>query len=379
MPSEPQNGYMYVRAEYPLAVQHLKIAIAQAEELGLIGRQHPGHGFQLPCEDQGGRRRLCLRRRDRPSGLHRREAGDAPRPAALPGHCRTLGQAHEHQQRGDLCQHPLHHPRRCGGLCGRGTARRARAPRSSPSRARSTTPAWWRFPWGRPCARSSYEDRRRDPPRPSLQGGTDGRAFGWVPAAAKYLDLPIDYESLTQAGSMMGSGGMIVMDEKTCMVDIARFFLSFTQDESCGKCVPCRIGTKRMLEILTRITKGEGQGRGYRAPPGDGPDHQRCLPLRPGPDLSQPGALDDQAFPGRVRGPHPDKQCPAGVCEALTFAPCENTCPVRCDAVGYTALISAGRYEEALSPDPLDQAPGRDLRPGLQPSLREDVQAGGDR
>ena len=62
---------------------------------------------------------------------------------------------------------------------------------------------------------------------------------------------------------MMGSGGMIVMDEKTCMVDIARFFLSFTQDESCGKCVPCRIGTKRMLEILTRITKGEGQGRGY--------------------------------------------------------------------------------------------------------------------
>ena len=77
--------------------------------------------------------------------------------------------------------------------------------------------------------------------------------------APQYLDLPIDYESLTQAGSMMGSGGMIVMDEKTCMVDIARFFLAFTQDESCGKCVPCRIGTKRMLEILTRITKGEGR------------------------------------------------------------------------------------------------------------------------
>ena len=85
-------------------------------------------------------------------------------------------------------------------------------------------------------------------------GGPSG---GCLPS--KYLDLPIDYESLTQAGSMMGSGGMIVMDEKTCMVDIARFFLAFTQDESCGKCVPCRIGTKRMLEILTRITKGEGK------------------------------------------------------------------------------------------------------------------------
>ena len=89
-------------------------------------------------------------------------------------------------------------------------------------------------------------------------GGPSG---GCLPS--QYLDLPIDYESLTQAGSMMGSGGMIVMDEKTCMVDIARFFLAFTQDESCGKCVPCRIGTKRMLEILTRITRGRRERGGY--------------------------------------------------------------------------------------------------------------------
>jgi len=72
------------------------------------------------------------------------------------------------------------------------------------------------------------------------------------------LDLPVDYESLTDAGSMMGSGGSMVMDEETCMVDVARYFLTFTQDESCGKCTPCREGTKRMLEILTRITQGEG-------------------------------------------------------------------------------------------------------------------------
>src|SRR5512138_2352783 len=85
-------------------------------------------------------------------------------------------------------------------------------------------------------------------------GGPSG---GCLPSP--YLDLPIDYESLTQAGSMMGSGGMIVMDEKTCMVDIARFFLSFTQDESCGKCTFCRVGTKRMLEILERICAGKGK------------------------------------------------------------------------------------------------------------------------
>ena len=77
--------------------------------------------------------------------------------------------------------------------------------------------------------------------------------------SAEYLDMPVDYESLNQAGSMMGSGGMIIMDEDTCMVDIARFFMEFTQDESCGKCTPCRVGTRKVLEILERISAGEGR------------------------------------------------------------------------------------------------------------------------
>ena len=86
---------------------------------------------------------------------------------------------------------------------------------------------------------------------------TGGPSGGCLPE--QYLDTPIDYESLAKAGSIMGSGGMIVMDEDSCMVDVARFFLEFTQDESCGKCTPCREGTKRMLEILTRITEGKGE------------------------------------------------------------------------------------------------------------------------
>jgi len=78
---------------------------------------------------------------------------------------------------------------------------------------------------------------------------------------ADHLDLKVDYESLVSAGAMMGSGGVVVMDEDTCMVDIARYFMDFTQDESCGKCVPCRVGTRRLLEILTRICDGQGQQR----------------------------------------------------------------------------------------------------------------------
>jgi NADH-quinone oxidoreductase subunit F len=147
----------------------------------------------------------------------------------------------------------------------------------------------------------------------------------------------------------MGSGGMVVMDENTCMVDVARFFLSFTQAESCGKCVPCRIGTKRMLEILTRITQGQGQE-------GDVELLQEMAKIikdtslcglgqtSPNPVLSTINYFRDE-YDAHIR----EKWCPASTCEALVFAPCENTCPVRCDAVGYTALIRVKRYEEALS------------------------------
>ena len=91
-------------------------------------------------------------------------------------------------------------------------------------------------------------------------GGPSG---GCIPK--EHLNVPVDYETLTELGAIMGSGGLIVMDEDSCMVDVARFFLDFVQDESCGKCVPCRVGTKRMLEIVNRICEGQGRGRRHRA------------------------------------------------------------------------------------------------------------------
>jgi NADP-reducing hydrogenase subunit HndC len=106
--------------------------------------------------------------------------------------------------------------------------------------------------------RDRLRHRRRHPRRQGVQGRPDRRPQRRLPAR-EYLDTQIDYESLAKAGSIMGSGGMIVIDEDSCMVDLAKFFLEFTQDESCGKCTPCREGTKRMLEILTRITEGKGK------------------------------------------------------------------------------------------------------------------------
>ena len=136
-------------------------------------------------------------------------------------------------------------------------------------------------------------------------GGPSG---GCIPAELQ--DTVIDYESINKTGAIMGSGGLVVMDETTCMVDVARFFLEFTQRESCGKCTFCRIGTKRMLEILTRITEGKG---------GDGDIElleelaarvKNIVALRPGPDRAQPGADDAEVLPVRVRGAHHQQEVP---------------------------------------------------------------------
>jgi NADH:ubiquinone oxidoreductase subunit F (NADH-binding) len=112
-------------------------------------------------------------------------------------------------------------------------------------------------PMGTPLSRIIYEIGGGIPRNKRLKAvQTGGPSGGCIPA--HFIDLPVDYESLAQLGSIMGSGGMVVMDETTCMVEVARYFLSFTQTESCGKCTPCRLGTRQMLEILTRITEGRG-------------------------------------------------------------------------------------------------------------------------
>ncbi|TET38558.1 MAG: hypothetical protein E3J65_05015 [Dehalococcoidia bacterium] len=147
----------------------------------------------------------------------------------------------------------------------------------------------------------------------------------------------------------MGSGGMIVIDENTCMVDMARYFLSFTQSESCGKCTPCRLGTKEMLNMLTRITQGEGSEGDIDLLVELGTqviDTSLCGLGRtcPNPVLTTINYFRDE-YEAHIK----EKRCPAAVCEALVYAPCEHTCPLNVDAVGYVALIAEGRFAEALS------------------------------
>ncbi|MBC7238334.1 MAG: 4Fe-4S binding protein, partial [Chloroflexi bacterium] len=145
---------------------------------------------------------------------------------------------------------------------------------------------------------------------------TGGPSGGCLPA--KLLDLPVDYESLAQAGSIVGSGGMVVMDDTTCMVDIARYFLSFTQNESCGKCVPCRLGTKRMLEILERIVAGEGQDGDIDllAELADTVKNASLCGL--GQTSPNPVLSTLRYFREEYEAHIYEKRCPAARCEALT-------------------------------------------------------------
>jgi NADH-quinone oxidoreductase subunit F len=173
-------------------------------------------------------------------------------------------------------------------------------------------------------------------------GGPSG---GCVPV--QYLNTPVDYESIVKLGAIVGSGGMIVMDEDKCVVDVARFFLEFCKDESCGKCTPCRVGTQKMLEILTRICNGEGQE-------GDIERLEKWADIikntslcglgqsAPNPVLSTIRYFREE-YEAHIR----EKRCPATVCSALFKAPCIHACPIGMDIPSYVALTRAGRLEDA--------------------------------
>ena len=198
---------------------------------------------------------------------HRGQPRRAAAAPAVPGRQGPLGQAQRAQQRRDLRQHRPHHPQGRRVVRRAPAPRRARAPRSSPWAATSATPASSRCRSACSSARSSTRSAAASPAarrfKAAQLGGPSG---GCIPK--QHLNMPVDYESLQELGAIMGSGGLVVMDEDTCMVDMARFFLEFTQDESCGKCPPCRVGTKRMLEIVDAHLRRRGRRGRHRAPAG---------------------------------------------------------------------------------------------------------------
>ena len=165
----------------------------------------------------------------------------------------------------------------------------------------------------------------------------------------EYLNTPVDYDSLQKLGAIMGSGGMISMDEDTCMVDMARYFMEFVQEESCGKCVPCRLGTKRMLEILNRITSGQGREGDIELLEELGETIKETAMCGLGQTAPNPVLSTVKYFREEYEEHIKYKYCRAGVCAELFLSPCENACPAGVNVPGYIALIAAGRFRDAYN------------------------------
>ncbi len=310
------QGYIYVRAEYPIAVERLKIALAQAREYGLLGKDIFGTGFDFDIDLRlGAGAFVCGEETALMTSIEGNRGEPRPRPPfpAVKGlfGCPTI--LNNVETWANVPQIILNGPEWFASM---GTEK-SKGTKVFALGGKINHTGLVEIPMGTTLRTVIDEIGGGIPNGKKFKAAqTGGPSGGCIPA--EHFDIPIDYDNLISIGSMMGSGGLIVMDEDNCMVDIAKFFLQFTVDESCGKCTPCRVGTKRMLEILEKITAGKGEMKDL--------DELEELAYyiknnalcglgqtAPNPVLSTLRYFRDE-YVAHIE----EKRCPAGVCKALT-------------------------------------------------------------
>lgn len=309
------QGYIYVRAEYPIAVQRLEIAIEQAREYGLLGKNIFDSGFDFDIELRlGAGAFVCGEETALMTSIEGNRGEPRPRPPfpALKGLFQKPTILNNVETYANIPQIIVNGPEWFASM---GTEK-SKGTKVFALGGKIHNTGLVEIPMGTTLREIVEEIGGGVPNGKKFKAAqTGGPSGGCIPA--EHLDIPIDYDNLLSIGSMMGSGGLIVMDEDTCMVDIAKFFLEFTVDESCGKCTPCRIGTRRMLEILEKITKGQATIEDLDKL------EELCYHLQsnslcalgqtaPNPVLSTLRYFRDEYIAHIV-----DKKCPAGVCKDL--------------------------------------------------------------
>ena len=251
------QGYIYVRAEYPIAVERLKIAIGQAREYGLLGKNIFDSGFDFDIDIRlGAGAFVCGEETALMTSIEGKRGEPRPRPPfpAVKGLFGKPTILNNVETWANIPRIILQGPEWFASM---GTEK-SKGTKVFALGGKIKNTGLVEIPMGT-TLREVVEDIGGGIPngKKFKAAQTGGPSGGCIPA--EHFDVPIDYDNLIAIGSMMGSGGLIVMDEDSCMVDIAKFFLEFTVDESCGKCTPCRIGTKRLLQLLTKITEGKGE------------------------------------------------------------------------------------------------------------------------
>ena len=309
------QGYIYVRAEYPVAVKRLGIAINQAHEYGLLGDNILDSGFGFNLEVRlGAGAFVCGEGSALMTSIEGKRGEPRPKPprSAVKGLWKKPTVLNNVETYANVPQIILKGADWFAGIGTEGS----KGTKVFALGGKINNIGLVEVPMGTTLRDIIFDIGGGIPNGKSFKAAqTGGPSGGCLPA--EHLDTPIDYDTLTKLGSMMGSGGLIVMDENTCMVDLAKFFLEFTVDESCGKCNPCRIGTKRMLEILTRITEGKGTpedidkleilARNIKAASLCGLGQSA-----PNPVLSTLRYFRDEYMAHVI-----EKKCPAGVCKSM--------------------------------------------------------------
>jgi len=339
------HGIIYVRTEYPLAIKHATMAIREARRLGLLGKNILNLGIDFEIEIfHGAGAFVCGEETALIKSIEGKIGEPRQRPPypitkGLFGHPTCINNVETLANVPYIINQGATAYLKIGAQNNAGTKIF-----SLVGKIKNT--GLVEVPLGIPISKVVYEIGGGPVANAKIKAiQTGGPSGGCIPASM--FNLPIDYDSLAKVGSIMGSGGMIVMDQNTCMVDVAKYFMSFLKDESCGKCFTCRKGTQRMHEILEDITLGRGT-----------PEHLVLLE-----ELAQ--TVKDTTMCGLGQSaPNPvlstlryfreeyerhinDKRCDAFVCKQLTGAPCQAACPVDTEPWRYVALVEKGDYEEA--------------------------------
>jgi NADP-reducing hydrogenase subunit HndC len=312
------EGYIYVRAEYPLAIHRLEVALEQAAELGLLGENILGSGFNFTLNiKKGAGAFVCGEETALMASIEGKRGMPRPKPP-FPSVSGLWGKPTNINNVETFANVPYIISQGAAAYSAIGTEK-SKGTKVFALTGKINNTGLVEVPMGITLREIIYDiggGLRDGKDLKAVQTG--GPSGGCIPA--DLLDLPIDYESLTEVGAMMGSGGMVVMDESTCMVDVARFFLSFTQSESCGKCTPCREGTKRMLEILDRICAGEGREGDLELLEELGNHIKETSLCQLGGSAPNPVLSTLKYFRAEYEAHIMDKRCPANVCEGMKSA-----------------------------------------------------------
>lgn len=341
-----EYGYIYVREEYPIAVEHLTIAIAQAVELGLLGENILGTGFNFELFlKMGAGAFVCGEETALMASIEGKRGMPRARPP-FPAQAGIGGKPTNINNVETFANVPLIIKNGAVWYAQMGTEK-SKGTKIFSLAGKVNNTGLVEVPIGVSIKEVVFDIGGGIPKGRQFKavqmGGPSG---GCVPA--QFLNLPIDFDTIQRIGAIMGSGGMVVMDENNCMVEIARFFLSFTQSESCGKCAPCRLGTTQMLEILTRITRGEGRIEDIRTLEEIGETMTEASLCGLGQNCGKPAISTLKYFAKEYKEHILEHRCAGATCDSMVISACQHACPAGIDVPNYVAAVAGGKYKKAV-------------------------------